>query len=70
MHGRALLSLLALWATVLHGQGIRANLVGRITDESNAVIPRAKITVPTGNSEQLEIMEFTRLAATLFRCLS
>ena len=29
-----------------------------------------KEPVPTGNSEQLEIMEFTRLAATLFRCLS
>ena len=27
-------------------------------------------TVPTGDSEQLEIMEFTRLAAILFRCLS
>jgi hypothetical protein len=52
MHSRALLSLLALWAAVLHAQGIRANLVGRITDESNAVIPRAKITlVNTGTSE-------------------
>ena len=28
-----------------HGQGVRATLVGRVTDESGAVVPRATVTL-------------------------
>lgn len=34
-----------LTAAALHGQGIRATLVGRVTDESGSVVPKTKITV-------------------------
>ena len=42
-HGRRFVLFLGLLAGSLLAQGIRATLVGRITDESGAVIPRAKV---------------------------
>ncbi len=44
-NGRGLLFMLALLAVSAVAQGVRATLVGRITDESGAVIPKAKIKI-------------------------
>src|SRR5260370_165951 len=55
--GRGLALLLGLLAGSLLAQGIRAMLVGRITDESGAVIPRAKVkavNVATNESRSVE----------------
>src|SRR5260370_873073 len=44
-NGRGLLLMLALLAVSAVGQGVRAAAVGRIKDESGAVIPKAKIKI-------------------------
>jgi hypothetical protein len=52
MRLRAIAVFLAVSAIHLHAQGIRATLVGRVTDESSSVVPRAKITlINTGTNE-------------------
>ena len=56
-HGRRFVLFLGLLAGSLLVQGIRATLVGRITDESGAVIPRAKVkavNIATNESRQVE----------------
>ncbi len=56
-HGRRFVLFLGLLAGSLLAQGIRATLVGRITDESGAVIPRAKVkavNIATNESRQVE----------------
>src|ERR1700737_2332275 len=46
------LSMLVATAVIAWGQGVRATLVGRVTDQSGAVVPGAKLTlVNTGTNE-------------------
>ena len=44
---------ICLFALALEAQGVRATIVGRVTDDSGAVVPGAKITIqPAGAGDQ------------------
>src|SRR6266487_5605427 len=51
-HLKRMLTLAAMLSVFCLAQGVRSTLVGRVTDESGAVIPKTKITVTnTGTNE-------------------
>src|SRR5215831_20017567 len=52
MLNRTLAAVLAFWAISVLAQGIRATLVGRVTDESGAIVPHAKITVVNSGTNE------------------
>lgn len=42
-------------STALQAQGVRATLVGRVTDESGALVPAAKITVTNAGTNEVRV---------------
>ena len=45
-----------LWACILAAQGFRATIVGRVTDESGAVVPDMKITITNSGTNESRIV--------------
>src|SRR5262245_35365741 len=56
MLNRTLATFLAFSVIGVLAQGIRATLVGRVTDESGAIVPHAKITIVNSGTNETRIL--------------
>src|SRR5215471_9122882 len=45
-----------LWTCILAAQGFRATILGRVTDESGAVVPATKITITNRGTNESRVV--------------
>jgi len=57
VHLLTLIAIVCLSSIGLSAQGFRATIVGRVTDESGAVVPKAKITVTNVGTNESRVVE-------------